>query len=133
MAWRSLRSLYLLLLLLFGLALAIGVGGTLLAGLNELPTLEAVVAASPLLVLIPSGRLPLLLPFPCCFLCLPNQRRKSGSVQESKPGWNQAIQTLMGLLLLGGGGGHPATLFELLLCFFVLLLRLSRLHFPFLK
>lgn len=41
----------------------IRVRGTLLAGLNELSTLEAVVAASPFLVLIPSGRLPLLLPF----------------------------------------------------------------------
>lgn len=60
-ASQKLHSCYLLLFLLLGLALAIGVGGTLLAGLNKLSTLEAVVAASSLLVLISSCRLPLLL------------------------------------------------------------------------
>lgn len=86
MLLRSPADLYLLplrLALALALALAVRVGRALLAGLDELFALEAVIAALPLLV--PAGRLPLLLLLLASRLFTLPAAGKRGGVKSS--GW----------------------------------------------
>lgn len=61
---------YLLLPLLLGFALVVGVGGTIVAGLNELSALEAVVSSSFLFFLSTAGLSLLLILFSTRFSLL---------------------------------------------------------------